>query len=76
MSDKLANFERLAERRVNEAIKKLRLIGNLANKRNYDYTDNHAKRIVWALESELKILKTKFRDNEFEGGTFKFGVKE
>jgi hypothetical protein len=76
MSEKMGNFERLAERRVNDAIKKLRLIGNLANRRNYEYTDKHAKKIVDVLEAELRILKAKFREEECEGGLFSFGHKE
>lgn len=77
MSDKKENFERLAERRVNEAIKKIRLIGNLANKANYEYTPKHAKKIVDVLEAELRTLKLKFKDEESEGGVFSFSdVKE
>ena len=37
--DKGSRFERLAERRVTEVLRKMRLIGNLSNKRNYTYTD-------------------------------------
>ena len=76
MSEKMGNFERLAEKRVNEAIKKLRLIGNLANKRNYEYTDQHVKKIIVALEVEFGILKSKFRGDQCEGGLFSFGRKE
>jgi hypothetical protein len=62
IQDKATKFHRLAERRVNEALKKLRLVANLSNKRNYSYTDEHAKLIVEALEAEFKHLKTKFRE--------------
>jgi hypothetical protein len=60
-SDKTLRFERLAERRVTEAVKKMRLIANLANKRNYTYTDLHAKQILEALEEEVRQVKAKFR---------------
>lgn len=76
MSKKIDNFERLAEKRVNDAIKKLRLIGNLANRRNYEYTDQHVKKLIVALEAEFGILKSKFRDEQCEGGFFSFGRKE
>ena len=76
MSVKLTNFERLAEKRVNEAIKKIRLIGNLANKANYDYTEGHSKRILEALEAELKNVKSKFKNEKFEGEVFTFDFKE
>jgi len=75
MSAKMEKFERLAERRVNEAIKKIRLIGNLTNKNNYEYSEKHSRMIIEALESELKILKSKFKDEAEEGGIFTFGAK-
>ena len=37
-SRKMEKFEELAEKRVSDTLKKLQLIGNLANKNNYDYT--------------------------------------
>lgn len=72
MTEKLSNFERLAERRVNEVIKKIRLIGNLANRSNYDYTDKHAKQIIEALENEVKFLKAKFRGEDQSSDNFIF----
>lgn len=62
MSEKRIKFERLAEKRVTDSIKKMRLIGNLANKNNYDYTETHVKQIIDALENELRILKARFRE--------------
>lgn len=60
MSDKRERFVVLAEKRVTRAIKEFRLIGNLANKHNYSYTEQDAQRIVSALESELKVLRNRF----------------
>lgn len=60
-SDKASRFERLAQRRVTEVLHKLRLIGNLANKRNYSYTEDHVRQILNALEVELKGVKARFR---------------
>ena len=62
MSEKQDKFEKLAEKRVTEVIKKLRLIGNLSNRNNYEYTEEHAKQIIDTLENEMKILKAKFKD--------------
>jgi len=53
-------FVELAEKRVARAIKDLRLIGNLANKNNYSYTDQDAEKIISVLEVELKVLRRKF----------------
>lgn len=60
VSDKRERFVMLAEKRVPRAIKELRLIGNLANKHNYSYTEQDAQKIMSALESELKLLRTRF----------------
>ena len=60
-NDKAGRFQRLAERRVTEVIRKMRLIGNLANKRNYTYTDEHVRQILDALEAEMRQVKAKFR---------------
>ncbi|UZJ78748.1 hypothetical protein [Fictibacillus sp. KU28468] len=70
---KREKFEELAEKRVTEIIKKIRLIGNLANRNNYDFTDEHVKQILSKLDEELRLLKTKFNDGEKEKATvFKF----
>ena len=60
MTNKVEKFVELAEKRVNRAIKDLRLIGNLSNKNNYSYTDMQATKMLGALEHELKALKAKF----------------
>lgn len=60
MKDKRERFVTLVEKRVPKAIHDLRLIGNLANTHNYAYTQEDAKRIVAALEQEMKILRGRF----------------
>ncbi|MCK2001030.1 hypothetical protein MZM54_06435 [[Brevibacterium] frigoritolerans] len=75
MSDnkKTAKFEELAEKRVSETLKKLQLIGNLANKNNYDYTETHVKQIIDTLETEIKVLRNKFTEESKSRKTeFKF----
>lgn len=73
--ERLKKFEIIAERRVIEAIKRLRLIGNLANKRNYSYTEKHIKQIISVLEIEMKDLKNKFQNNNSGGKVeFKFEI--
>ena len=59
-------FVELAEKRVNKTIKDLRLIGNLANKTNYDYENTDVKKIVSCLRQELKMLEKKFDDSSIE----------
>ena len=54
------NFVRLAEKRVNNAIKTLRLIGNLSNRSNYSYSDADVEKIFRVLERELKNARSRF----------------
>jgi hypothetical protein len=60
MSANRDKFVELAEKRTIKAIKSIRLIGNLSNKSNYNYTESDVKKIVNALENELKNLKRRF----------------
>jgi hypothetical protein len=62
MNEKVERFERLAEKRVTEVIKKIRLVGNLSNKNNYEYTEEHVKQILDVLDNEMRILKNRFKD--------------
>ena len=41
--DKSAKFVELATSRVNRSLKELALVGNLANRSNYQYSDEQAK---------------------------------
>ncbi|AWT37313.1 hypothetical protein DM785_16485 (plasmid) [Deinococcus actinosclerus] len=62
-------FRRLAEQRVNRTLKDLRLIANLANRNNYDYSDEEVKSLLHALEKELKLTRAAFeapRREEFK----------
>lgn len=59
--DPRAKFVELANARVARAIKDLRLLGNLSNRKNYEYTDDEARKLLKVLEVELDVLKTKFR---------------
>ena len=71
MRDKRQKFVELAEARVNRAIKDIRLIGNLANRNSYDYSDEDTNKIFRALRKELDAAKDRFsdggsgKDNEF-----------
>lgn len=60
-------FKRLAEKRVNSAIKQLQLVGNLSSKTNYDYSEKEVEQILSALDRELKSLKTRFNEGLGQG---------
>jgi len=55
-----AKFVELAEKRVIRAIKDIRLIGNLSNKSNYSYTEEDVRKIIRALDREIKNLGQRF----------------
>ena len=74
--DKREKFEELGEKRMKEAIKKIRLLGNLSNKNNYDYTDEHAKIMIDTLEKEIQLLKNKFNRENEPSIEFKFNKKK
>jgi hypothetical protein len=58
--NKHENFIRLAEKRTSKAIKAIRLIGNLSNKSNYQYSDIEIQKMFRAVEKELGLSKSKF----------------
>jgi len=64
--DPRAKFVELANARVARAIKDIRLVGNLSNRKNYDYTEEEARKILKVLEAEVDILKEKFRPEPIE----------
>jgi len=57
---KREKFVALATRRVNRAIRDLRLIGNLSNRSAYTYTDEDVRKIIRALQRELDAVKARF----------------
>ena len=59
---KQQRFERIAERRVTEALRQLQLVGNLSNRANYEYSNEHVKQMLDALENEFKQLRQRFRE--------------
>ena len=68
MSDvKKERFQKIAEKRTNNIINTLRLLGNCSNKNNYEYTEEQVKQIFSTLETELKATKMKFetKDKKF-----------
>ena len=71
-NDKSAKFTEMARSRVNRAINMIRLIANLGNKAHYDYTPDQARKIINALNSEVKNVSTKF--NSKKRGTEEFTI--
>jgi hypothetical protein len=62
-------FRRLAIFRTNAVLEKLRILGNLSNKTNYDYSDEEINKIFYAIDSQLRNVKARFinkRKKEFK----------
>lgn len=53
-------FKRLAIYRTNAVLEKLRILGNLSNKANYDYSEEEINKIFSAIESQLRTIKARF----------------
>lgn len=53
-------FKRLANRRVNKVLNQLRVLGNLANKSYYDYSEDDVNKMFRAVDAQLKAVKGKF----------------
>jgi len=53
-------FRRLATQRTNVALEKLRILGNLSNRANYNYTDDQVQKIFYTIENQLKAVKARF----------------
>lgn len=65
--DPRERFVSLATNRVTAAIRQIRLVGNLSNKKNYEYGPDDAAKIIRALQRELDELKAKFKGEEKNG---------
>lgn len=59
-------FKRLAENRVNNALKQIELIGNLSNLNNYEYSQEEIKKIIKVLKNSIEIVEKKFETDKFK----------
>ncbi len=71
METKREKFVRLAETRTNKIIDMIRLLGNCANKSNYEYSEADVQKIFNAIDKELKTTKLKFSVSEVEDDKFR-----
>ncbi len=59
-------FIRVASKRTDEIIDKLRILGNCSNKSSYDYTDDQVNKIFNAISKEMLAAKSKFKKGKRE----------
>lgn len=67
ISDKREKFVRLAEGRTQSALEAIRKIGNLSNRRAYDYGDADIKKILKTLRDATNEIERKFGSSSGDG---------
>lgn len=60
MESKNDRFKRLATKRTIDVIEKIRILGNLSVKNNYEYTSDEVNKIFRSIEDQLKQTKARF----------------
>jgi len=53
-------FRRVASKRTNEILEKIRILGNCSNKSSYEYTEEEVNKIFSEIDKKLKLTKAKF----------------
>lgn len=66
-------FIALANSRTNRVIQQIRLIGNLSDKSNYNYTEEQYEKILYRLREEIDNIESRFDsggdiEDEFDVG--------
>jgi len=59
-NDKRERFRRLGTYRTNEVLKRLKILGNCANRSAYDYTEEEVNKIFTEIERKVKEIRAKF----------------
>jgi len=59
-------FKRIAAKRTNDVLEKIRILSNCSNKSSYDYTSEEINKIFSEIDKQLKIAKAKFLSGKRE----------
>jgi len=62
-------FKRIATKRTNDILNKIRILGNCSNKSSYNYTSDEVSKIFNTIERATKEAKSNFHFSK--GGDFK-----
>ena len=57
---KKERFKKLAEKRTNTILQKLKILGNCSNRSAYDYIEEDISKIFSAIEQKVRETKSKF----------------
>lgn len=63
---KSQRFRRVAVKRTNDLLDKIRILGNCSNKGTYEYTEEEINKIFSEIERHLKLAKSKFLSEKKE----------
>lgn len=55
-------FKKIAEKRTVRVLDSLRLLGQCANRRSYEYTDSQANKIFREIRNALRDTEQRFKD--------------
>ena len=61
-------FRRVAERRVNNVLDAVRLLGQCSNRRTYEYTDDDVRRMFREIDREIRAAKQSFMSQDKKKG--------
>jgi hypothetical protein len=64
MESRSEKFKRVASKRTEELLEKIRILGNCSNKSTYEYTDEDVIKIFKSLEKQLETMKAKFSNKK------------
>jgi len=62
--EKKEKFRQISEKRVNSILQKLKILGNLSNKSNYNYEKEDVTKIFLAIEKATKEVRDHFLNKE------------
>jgi len=57
---KRERFKKLATHRTNEVLKRLKILGNCANRSAYKYKEGEINKIFYTIDKKLREVKAKF----------------
>lgn len=70
MDKRRENFKRLGAMRTNEVLRRIKILGNCANRSHYDYTEEEVNKVFSEIERRVKEIKSKFtfpnKEKEFK----------
>ena len=59
-------FKRIAAKRTNDVLEKIRILGNCSNRSSYKYTAEEINKIFSEIDKQLKLTKARFMSGKRE----------